>query len=326
MSIRPVIVRSCNWVGEVILSVPAIRLLGEHGFAPLLVGKPWMAALLAGQTWPVSVRPGRILDSVIQLKDLRQQALLADPGFNRRLNALLMTNSISSALEMRLAGLRALGYRRDGRSLLLSKAEYRPAEAHALLRYWQLACSFLEINQTPPAAIGWLVSDADQVVADALIERHSLGKLFVLICPFAATQVNGQEKTWPHFPEFARALCEAGHRVATCPGPGEQAQLQQHFPAVESLTNVGLGVYAGLMRRAAMVVSNDTGPGHLAAAVGAPLVSVLGPTDPALWAPWGPQVQVLRKWPRWPTVNEAMVAVQVQPHAPATLKSKKYER
>jgi heptosyltransferase-2 len=71
-----------------------------------------------------------------------------------------------------------------------------------------------------------------------------------------------------------------------------------------------MGTYAALMRVAALVVSNDTGPGHLAAAVEAPLLSVLGPTDPGLWRPWGPTVQIDRHWPRWPTVDEVLARTQ----------------
>ena len=47
------------------------------------------------------------------------------------------------------------------------------------------------------------------------------------------------------------------------------------------------------------MISNDTGPAHMAAAVGAPVLSVLGPTLPELWAPWGPTVEVMRKNPGW---------------------------
>jgi heptosyltransferase-2 len=40
--------------------------------------------------------------------------------------------------------------------------------------------------------------------------------------------------------------------------------------------------------------------------VGAPVLSVLGPTKPEQWAPWGPNVQVVRRWPEWPAVEEVM--------------------
>jgi hypothetical protein len=72
---------------------------------------------------------------------------------------------------------------------------------------------------------------------------------------------------------------------------------------------VGLGTYAALLRDAALLLSNDTGPGHLAAAVGAPVISVMGPSDPCLWHPWGPDVQVLGghgAWPLRPQVRQAV--------------------
>ena len=303
---RPLIVRTCNWVGETVLSIPAINLLSEHGYSPQLVGKRWTESLLAGHSWPIAVRPGSLRDNIAQLCQLRRKALLVDPTFDRRANTLLLTNSFSSALEARVAGLRALGYKRDGRSLLLDRSIALPKAGHAMLRYWTLACRFVGIDAPPPSTINWRIAAVDQQTADSLIALHSLGPRFVLICPFAATQYNKHDKTWPAFAEFARAMLSAGHHLAACPGPGEAAQLRRDFPGVTLLADVGLGVYAGLFKRAALAVCNDTGPAHLAAAVGAPLLSLLGPTDPGLWAPWGPTVSVLRRWPQWPTVGEAL--------------------
>jgi heptosyltransferase-2 len=58
------------------------------------------------------------------------------------------------------------------------------------------------------------------------------------------------------------------------------------------------------------MVSNDTGPGHLAAAVGTPLVSVLGPSDPALWRAWGPGVTLVGGDGAWPERAQVLGAVQ----------------
>jgi heptosyltransferase-2 len=58
-------------------------------------------------------------------------------------------------------------------------------------------------------------------------------------------------------------------------------------------------VYAGLLKRARVVVANDTGPGHIAAAVGAPLLSVLGPTDAERYRPWGAHARLVQAEP-WP--------------------------
>ena len=307
---RPLIVRLRNWVGDVILGVPALQLLQSHGFAPVLVGKGWAPALLAGEGWPVHKRPEGLRACADQLRALRREALALDPGFDRRENALVLPTSFSSALEMRLAGLKAVGYAQEARSLLLKRAEPITYGGHALTSYWGLACRFLRIDLPAPARIELKTTPADQASADALLAQQGIAPGFVVICPFAGGLFEKQDKTWPAFADFTRELLKTGRDIVACPGPGEDEIITHDHPGVRGLPGVKLGVYGGLLRRAALVVSNDTGPAHLAAAVGAPVLSVLGPTKPEQWAPWGPHVRVLRHWPRWPTVDEAIAEVR----------------
>ena len=309
---RPLIVRLRNWVGDVILGVPALKLLQAHGYQPVLVGKGWAPALLAGEGWPVHVRPGPLRARVAQLRALRREAAALDTGFDRRENALVLPTSFSGALEMRLAGLKAVGYAQEARGWLLRRAEPITYGGHALTSYWELACRFLRIDAPPPAQIDLQTLPADQQAADALLAAQGIRPGFVVVCPFAGGLFEKQDKTWPAFAEFSRALLQRGRDVVACPGPGEDEVITREHPGVRLLPGVRLGVYGGLLRRSALVVSNDTGPAHLAAAVGAPVLSVLGPTKPEQWAPWGPTVQVLRHWPRWPTVDEALALVDAQ--------------
>ena len=313
MTPRPLIVRLRNWVGDVILGVPALQLLQAHGYQPVLVGKGWAPALLAGEGWPVHQRPDGLRACAAQLRTLRQQARALDTGFDRRDNALVLPTSLSSALEMRLAGLKAVGYAQEARGLLLRRAEPITYGGHALTSYWGLANRFLRIDEAAPDHIALKTSPADQASADALLAAHGIRPGFVVIVPFAGGLFEKQDKTWPAFADFSRALLrachDAGRHVLACPGPGEDPIIERDHLGVRLLAGVKLGVYGGLLRRAALVVSNDTGPAHLAAAVGTPVLSVLGPTQPGQWAPWGPQVRVLRHWPRWPTVDEAMAEV-----------------
>lgn len=310
---HPTLVRLRNWVGDVVLGLPALNLLREHGHEPVLVGKGWAGALLRGEGFATHTRPAALGARVRQLRALRAAARQQDPGFDRRDNALVLPWAFSAALEMRLAGLRAVGYAREGRSLLLRRA-LPPAAGtqHALLEYWQLACDVVGTpGLAPPARIGLRTHPQDQSSADELLAAHGLaGQPFVVIVPFAGGQVDKQDKTWPDFPAFGQALLARGHRVLACPGPGEESILKDHHPGVLALPGVKMGVYGGLLRRAAQVVSNDTGPAHLAAAVGAPVLSVLGPTRPEQWAPWGPTVQIVRHWPRWPTVDEVLAVFE----------------
>jgi heptosyltransferase-2 len=302
---RPLIVRLRNYVGDVVLSLPALELLQLAGYTLHLVGKPWAGELLAAYGWSVYPRPGPLPYRIRQLRALRRNLSSLDPGFSTRENMLVFPNAFSGALEARLAGLRAVGHATEGRSWLLARAE-PPLWGHALQHFWALSCRFLRLDLPVPEQIGLRVSMADQQLADAWLRRHGVRQGFVVVCPFAGGVFENQPKVWPHFASFVQELTATDRDVVCCPGPADVGA--ERLIGATLIRDVDLGVYSGILRRAAIVVANDTGPGHLAAAVGVPTVSVLGPTVPEQWAPWGPTVKIVRKWPRWPTMDEVMCA------------------
>ena len=305
---RPLIVRLRNWVGDVTLSVPLLQRLADAGFELTLLGKSWACDLLAGQGWPVLVLPKTASDRVSLLRRLRTAARQRDPGFEGRINALCLPDSFSSALEFRLAGLRALGHAWEGRGLLLGRAVPRPRGLHELQVYWQLGDALLGQAAPLPDRIALLPTAAQMAQAAALRSAHGIEASCVLICPFAGGTWNQEDKTWPAFAEFVSAALPAlGRSVVVCPGPGEEERVARaHFASAHLLPGVDLGVYAALLKGAALMVSNDTGPGHMAAAVGTPLISVMGPSDPSLWHPWGPNVQVLGGHGQWPDMDSVV--------------------
>jgi ADP-heptose:LPS heptosyltransferase len=309
---RPLIVRLRNWVGDVTLAVPMLQRLCDQGYALQLVGKPWARELLAGHAWPVHALPKSMAERVRLLRRLEAEARAVDAGFDRRLNALCLPYSFSSALEFRLAGLRALGHAHEGRSPLLARSVPLPRGMHEFEVYWQLGSTLLGTPAPTPAIIGLRVAPAHQAQAEALRQAHGIERECIVICPFAGGTWAKQDKTWPAFAEFAaRVLPAFGRSVVVCPAPGEEeAMARARFAGARLLPGVNLGVYAALLDGAALMVSNDTGPGHMAAAVGTPLVSVLGPSDPTLWHAWGPGVQCLQgaggTWPATEVVTQAV--------------------
>lgn len=307
---QPLVVRLRHWIGDAVLGVPALRLLESAGHELVLVGKPWAGALLAGEGWPVEKLAGDTRGRIAQLRALRRSARERDPGFDRRPNAVLFPFSFGSALEARLAGLRATGYAYEGRSWLLSRALPLPRGVHELQAYWQLACAFTGRREPPPEAIGLKVAPAAREQARARQQALGLARgRYVVLCPFAGGTYDGTDKRWPEFARFAAEAATAwGLPLLLCPGPGEAAGLREAWPGALVAEGVALGVYAALLQDAALMVSNDTGPGHLAAAVGAPLLSVLGPTDAAQWGPWGPGVTIVQRRPGWPAVREVLDA------------------
>ncbi len=316
----PLVVRIRNWVGDVVLGLPALRLLQEHGYALHLVARGgWAPTLLAGYDWPVFVQPKALKDKVAQLRGIARECAKLDTDFKRRDNALLLPVSFSSALEMRLAGLRAVGVAKEGRSILLARALPWAQTGHELERYWDVACRFLGVQKPLPANINFQVAPSATEQATQLLAAHGVQGRFVMVCPFAAGRAataDKADKKWPAFAEFVRqGSRQLGLPLLVYPGPGEHAAARDLYPAAQMLEGSNLAVYAALLQRAALVVANDTGPAHMAAALGSPLISLMGPTDAARWAPWGHSVHILQRPARdghtdWPHVQEALTLAQ----------------
>jgi len=100
-------------VGDVVLGVPALKLLDAHGYDLYLYGKGWAPKLLEGHGWPCTVRAGSLKERIAQLRELKSRCLAQDPGFDQRVNTLAMPNSFSSVFEPWRAGLRVAGFPRD---------------------------------------------------------------------------------------------------------------------------------------------------------------------------------------------------------------------
>ena len=101
----------------------------------------------------------------------------------------------------------------------------------------------------------------------------------------------------------------SGRQIVIVPGPAEVEGAQRLYPEAVRLDGVGLGVYNALLQLAGVVVANDTGPAHMAAGVGARLLSIWGPVDATRWAPWGSTVTLMRRPPGWVGVDEVLSAV-----------------
>lgn len=322
------VVRLRNFVGDVVLSVPTLQRLSAAGFALHLVGKGWAGPLLAGFGWPMHRLAADLSGRIAQWRELRRDL----PGSGARLvqggpDALVFPYSFGSALEMRLAGWRPLGFAYEARSWLLARALPKPRGVHTLAEYWQLGDALLGCSAPLPRSIGWRIAPEARERAQARMRDAGLAPGFVLACPFAGGTYDRSDKRWPGFPAFVeRAAAELGRPIVLCPGPGDEATVaRRDYPRSVSLEAVDFGEYAALIEAAALVVSNDTGPGHLAAAVGTPLLSVLGPTIPEHWGAWGPQVHLERSWPQWPATDVVLTRARTlldTPPSPAPLPSR----
>jgi heptosyltransferase-2 len=286
----PLIIRLPNWVGDVCMALPTLRILAAHGIPLHLVGRGWAADLLAGHGWSVSTLPKPLLQARRHLKTL---------GPTR---GLLLTNSLGSALAFRLAGIRSLGYANEGRSLLLHHAIPKGPAGHEVLTFWRLAQAIApwygeQLPDHPGHHLGLQLHADHHAQAEAALA--AVPRPFVVLAPLAAGTIGGQSKKWPGFPLLARLLAAEGIALVGCPGPGEETEMAAAVPGATLLPGLRLGAYAAVLQRAAMTVANDSGPMHLAAATASPVIGLFGVSDPARTRPWpGIALGGPGAWPR----------------------------
>ncbi len=141
-----------------------------------------------------------------------------------------------------------------------------------------------------PAMLPWLPTDTN-----AETKAHSIAQPFVLISPGAGWGA----KRWPteRYAAVARGLHQAGYKAVVNTGPGEEsitrelASLSGDSATVLRLT---ISELIAITRRASLAIAGDTGPLHLASALGKPVVGIFGPTDPARNGPFWGSFKVLR--------------------------------
>ena len=98
-------------------------------------------------------------------------------------------------------------------------------------------------------------------------------------------------------------------QIGVTSGPGDESILdpiRHALPDAQFVPTLGLPEFAGLLNSAHVFIGNDSGPSHLAAAVGTPTVAIFGPTDPRTWGPVGENVRIIA-----PPSGNALDAVSV---------------
>jgi len=303
------IVRLPNHLGDACMATAALDLLAARGHALTLVGRPWARDLFAGYPWQMVPLATARLTRVRQLHRLRRELPRGTP-------ALLLTNSFSSALEFRLAGLRPVGYDTDGRGWLLTRSfqvpARRPGIVHMIDYYHGLARSVIDRPVPSPALIELRLMSAAHEHARRTLSAAGVRLPYVMLCPLAVGLHHGKVKAWDGFARLCHDLLDWGQRVVACPGPGELEAVAAAVPGACLLPPTDLATFGALLALSRLVVANDSGPGHLAAAVGARLISVFGVTDPAMTQPRGPRVQRVGSGAGWPGYDDVWSTVQAE--------------
>lgn len=278
-----------NWVGDVVMALPAVARLAAGGPVTLHCRPP--VARLLGSIFPAC----RVVASERHASPWSTARRLMAGG-GRFGQAVTLRHSTRAKLLLLLTARRRLGSRGGGGGLLLTKAvtvdRDRP-QVHDADR-------LLDVLGLPPADPEWRPEVPADLVAEgaAALERHGVrgGRVLGLV-PSAAW---GPSKRWPaeSFGRLARRALDTGLQPLVLGGPGEETVAKEvSRAAAERIPLVGpemdvAGLFGALSLMTA-VVSNDSGPMHLAALAGVPVVALFGPTDPRRTVPLGTGHRVL---------------------------------
>lgn len=281
-----------NWVGDNVMAIPVLEALAATGRTLTVLARPHLEPLL------------RIAPSVAgvlarSLSDRATVSAVRDLAFEE---AVILPNSFRSAWIAFRAGIPVRwGYRGDFRSLLLEPALPRPKGIrHQLTDYDAL---LERIGAAIPSKQPRLVPDSRQLdcARDALERlgmRSDAASKMVGIFPGAEF---GPSKRWP--PErFAGLLSSIVDRSEFRPvliaGPGEE-DLATHIRNLSKTAapiigpELDLAELAAVLSHLDVLVTNDSGPMHVAAATGTRCVALFGPTNPTRTAPAGSGHRVL---------------------------------
>jgi heptosyltransferase-2 len=217
---------------------------------------------------------------------------------------LLLPNAFRAAALARLAGIpERWGYATESRGFLLTRKvppAPRPFGRHQAYYYLELMSGLGFPTSTPDVSLK--VSDAERRRALSLLEREGWdGKASLVRVHPGAT--NSRAKIWSasRFGEVMGKLAASmDARVVVLGGASESALAQEVRaalvePPLMLQGRTSLGELLGVLSELSLFLSNDSGPMHLAAALGIPTLAVFGPTDPSETGPLGPRAKFLRE-------------------------------
>jgi lipopolysaccharide heptosyltransferase II len=292
---KKVAVRLPNWLGDTVMAVPALHALrAAWPDAELLAAGPW-APLLGGQGL------AELLLTYPRATSARLRAADTVARFGPEL-VLVLPNSLEAALAAWYSGARRrVGFGRGGRAWLLTDvADWPEPRLHQVDEYLVLAeragapAVTREPRLTPPAA-----DSSERAEAVGLLEAAGVpprGASTRLGIQLGAAY--GPAKLWPEqrVVEVCRLAAGEGTTPVLLGAPEDAAAAARITAAVPVASVVGRdrpALLPAVLAELDALVSGDTGVAHLAAALGLPVVTLFGPTDPALSAPRGPATAVV---------------------------------
>lgn len=288
-----------SWVGDAVMAQPLFRRLHESrpGLSLDAFAPPWVAPVLERMPEISRVIPNPFGHGQLRLRERWQVGRsLQQEGYAQ---AILLPNSIKSALVPLFAGIPLrTGYGSEWRSWMLTDARRLDKKALPLM-----VERFAALADPPHTPLRRPVQDPRLTVGEAQ-RQAALARLGLsLDLPVAALCVGaeyGPAKRWPapHFAELAKRLAAGGYRVWLLGSPkdraiGEEIEQTSAGTARNLCGSTDLGQAVDLLSAAAVVVSNDSGLMHVAAALDRPMAALYGSSSPGFTPPLSARAHIV---------------------------------
>jgi ADP-heptose:LPS heptosyltransferase len=364
-SIQKIAIFRALFLGDLLCAVPAFRALRQRFPAAeiTLIGLPWAADLVERLPYldRLAIFPGFPGIAEAPYQPGRTSAFLSQAHADRYDLAIQMhgNGSVSNGFVAALCAKTTLGYRAGPDARLTISLPY-DAQEHEALRWLRLVDAELSMNnQKAPtnhshfstrnaqlARLEFPIAEAERSQAAELLFRPSAAPI-VGIHAGASTP----ERRWPaeRFAALADALIERYGANITLTGTASERHITtavrraMRHPALDLAGETNLGVFGAVIAQLDLLLTNDTGAAHMAAAVATPSVVIFGPGRPEQWGPldrrrhhvidaWalagfaGDGVAALRDLPVEPVLAACAHALQARALQPAPITAPHKER
>ena len=294
-----ILIRGTNWIGDAVMTVPAIRKLRRLFPEATLV-------LQTSEATSGIFRDSGLVDQIIPVGSLLDQVrTIRRTAFDL---AVLFPNSFKSALVAWLAGAkRRFGYAAQNRSLLLNDAVQVPGwknDRHEVFYYLNLvdqierSYGLHDSAAEPDTEIA--VSETDRENGRRVLESHGVD-LSRRVIGLAPGSTNSRAKRWT--PEGFAGLNDLiqnalGANVVILGSPGDTevsarvTELSKSKP-IDLTGKTDIALAAGVLSNLDLLVSNDMGLAHLAPAVGTKTIVIFGPTNPVTTRPFSALASIM---------------------------------
>jgi heptosyltransferase-2 len=308
--IERVVVRGTNWVGDAVMTIPALRELRR--------ALPQAHITLATRSWAEGLfADADFLDDLLiyDRRNLRDVARQAREWRRRRFDlALLFQNAFEAALIATTARVPVrIGYATDGRRALLTHPVPSPHwrdERHEVFYYLNLVTELERLlygaSSREPREPEFALNISEERRAEGraflLSQGVSMSRPLVALCPGST---NSRAKRWPahSYAQLAdQFVAQAGADILLLGSPDEmevsrEVEERMHYQPFVLTGRTDLLQAVAVLSLADVLITNDTGPAHIASALNRPTLVIFGPTDPRTTRPFSPLAEIVRRPP-----------------------------